>query len=196
MLEHIFGSKTRLKILRIFFQNRKKNLYLRELSRLTAAQINAVRREVANLAAVSIIVEVEDEGGSEPNQSGLKRKYFRLNEACILNPDLESLLIKAKFFSEQKLIEQIAQLGKIEYLLMSGRFLGVEAPTDLLAVGEVPKADLQNLVQAFEKEMGAEVRYTTMKSKEFMYRRDVADRFISELLSQKHVVAIDNLFKL
>lgn len=196
MLEHIFGSKTRLKILRVFFQGKQKNFYLRELSRMIGSQINAVRREIANLLAASIIVEVAGEPSANQGQGRLKRKYFRLNEAGILNPDLESLLIKARFFSEQKLIEQITKLGKIDYLLLSGCFLDAETPTDLLVVGDIPRKDLQELVQIFEKELGQEVRYTAMKSKEFLYRRDVADRFLSDLFSQKHVAAIDRLSKI
>lgn len=194
MLEHIFGSKTRLKMLRIFFQNGDQAFYVRELSRLVGSQINAVRREIANLLEASVIVSAEGEADNQPNSGNSKRKYFRLNEASILNQELRSLLIKARFFSEQKLVEQINQLGKIDYLLLSGCFVGSSsAPTDFLVVGELSRKDLAELVEHFEKEFGGEVRYTIMKTKEFLYRRDVADHFLSDLLSQKHVVAIDRL---
>ena len=147
MLEQIFGSKTRVKLLRVFFQNSDKNFYLRELGRLIGAQINAVRREMANLLAASIVVVVEDEA-KDSHQQGLKRKYFRLNENGILNQDLESLLTKAKFFSEQNLIEQINKLGKIDYLLMSGRFVGVsDSPTDLLVVGEIGRRYYEDITK-------------------------------------------------
>lgn len=194
MLEHIFGSKTRLKLLQVFFQHGDKNFYLRELARLIGTQINAIRREISNLLAASIIVGVEEGNGVKAPRSGARRKYFKLNEAGLLNKDLQSLLVKERFFGQQKLIDQLDGSGKIDWLLLSGSFTGSpEAPTDLLVVGDVTKRSLEDIVQIFEKEFGQEVRYTTMKTKEFLYRRAVADRFLSDLLSQKHVVAIDRI---
>ena len=56
MLEQLFGSKTRVKLLQLFLNNPKKDYYLRQLAREIKGQLNSVRREVNNLEKIGIIV--------------------------------------------------------------------------------------------------------------------------------------------
>ena len=42
--EKLFGSKTRAKLLKLFFENPGKSFYVREMTRVIDEQINSVRR--------------------------------------------------------------------------------------------------------------------------------------------------------
>ena len=53
--EKLFGSKTRAKLLRLFFENPEKSFYVREMTRVIDEQINSVRRELLNLESIGII---------------------------------------------------------------------------------------------------------------------------------------------
>src|SRR5688572_9794793 len=55
MIEQLFGSKTRVKLLYLFFGNPNRSFYVREITRKIDEQINSVRRELANLLSVGII---------------------------------------------------------------------------------------------------------------------------------------------
>ena len=55
MVEQLFGSKTRVKLLRLFYSNPNRSFYVREITRKIDEQINSVRRELANLLNVGII---------------------------------------------------------------------------------------------------------------------------------------------
>jgi predicted transcriptional regulator len=55
MIEQLFGSKTRVKILKHFFKNPEQSYFVRELTRELGEQINSVRRELMNLATFGII---------------------------------------------------------------------------------------------------------------------------------------------
>lgn len=195
MLEYLFGSKTRLKLLRFFFTHPQQKFFVRELSRLMDTQINCVRRELEHLLAARIIIPNKEEGASRPAGRGQsKRKYYQLNADGLLNPELQSLLLKAQIWGEKQLVEAIKKLGAVDYLVLSGRFTGAaETPTDLLIVGNAGHKDLSRLIRLFEEEFGGEVRYTVMGLKEFFYRRDVADKFLSDLLEKPHLAAIDRL---
>ena len=195
MLEYLFGSKTRLKLLRLFFTHPQQSFFVRELSRLMDAQINCVRRELEHLLAAKIIIPSQDEAASVLGGRGRsKRKYYQLNAEGLLNPELRSLLLKAQIWGEKQLVEAIKKLGAVDYLVLSGRFTGaVETPTDLLIVGNAGRKELNRLIHLFEEEFGGEVRYTVMNLKEFLYRRDVADKFLSDLLEKPHLAAIDCL---
>ena len=50
--EKLFGSKTRAKLLDLFFANTNKSFYVREITRLIEEQINSVRRELMNLEGI------------------------------------------------------------------------------------------------------------------------------------------------
>lgn len=198
MLEYLFGSKTRLKLLRLFFNQPEQKFFVRELTRLVDTQINSVRRELAHLLEAKIIIPGEAEESSIEKggkaKAVNKRKYYCLNPQGIINPELQALLLKAQFWGERQLIETVKKIGHIDFLVLAGRFVNLpEAPTDLLIVGNLAKKDLGKLVRVFEDDFGGEVRYTVMTPKEFLYRRDVADKFLSAIFENKHIVAVDNL---
>ena len=54
-LEKLFGSKTRAKLLNLFFSNPEKSFYVREMTRVIEEQIHSVRRELLNLESIDII---------------------------------------------------------------------------------------------------------------------------------------------
>ena len=55
MIEQLFGSKTRVKLLYLFFGNPNRPFYVREITRKVDEQINSVRRELSNLLSIGII---------------------------------------------------------------------------------------------------------------------------------------------
>src|SRR6056297_1399588 len=55
MIEQLFGSKTRTKLLKLFTSNPNRSFYVREITRKIEEQINSVRRELANLLSLGII---------------------------------------------------------------------------------------------------------------------------------------------
>jgi len=55
MVEQLFGSKTRVKLLQLFYSNPNRAFYVREITRKIDEQINSVRRELSNLLNIGII---------------------------------------------------------------------------------------------------------------------------------------------
>src|SRR5580658_9019307 len=56
MIEQLFGSKTRVKLLQLFYSNPNRSFYVREITRKIDEQINSVRRELSNLLSIGIIL--------------------------------------------------------------------------------------------------------------------------------------------
>lgn len=199
MLEYIFGSKTRLKLLSLFLKNPGRNFFVRELSRKIGSQLNAVRREIDNLLKIGLIVERSDRApsaGVKKASGEDKRKYYCLNPVGKLNQELLTLLIKDQLLTEENFINTLKESNSVDYLILSGRFVGEEAaPTDILIVGSLAAKEARRLIKLFEKETGRELRYTVMSKREFLYRRDVADKFLTTLLEGRHIVALDKIHK-
>src|SRR5579872_3813536 len=70
MIEQLFGSKTRVKLLQLFYGNPNRSFYVREITRKIDEQINSVRRELANLLSIGII-------SSDTNNN---RLYYEVNQ--------------------------------------------------------------------------------------------------------------------
>ena len=58
MFEQLFGSKTRVKLLSLFYNNPERPFYVREITRKIDEQINSVRRELQNLLNIGIVRSV------------------------------------------------------------------------------------------------------------------------------------------
>lgn len=188
--EHLFGSKTRLKLLNVFLQNPERAFFVRELVRRIGSQIHSVRRELLNLCRIGI---VETSGGilEKGASSELRKKFFRANRDFLLYDELQMLVRKSHVLVERNLVNRIAGLGEVTYLALCGRFLGEQAPIDMLVVGKVPPPLLARLMKKKENDIGFEVNYTLMTPDEFVYRRDITDRFLYSILESKKVVMIN-----
>lgn len=194
MLEHLFGSKTRVLLLRLFLNNPEKFFFVRELSRNLGLQLNSIRRELANLEKIGILGFCTKEDLEKEVEKSLKdnKKYYKLNQNFVFADELRALLIKAQLILETSLAEKVEKLGQVSFFLLSGVFVGQEeSPVDLLAVGEVSRKKFNRLIAEFERELGQTINYTIMSLEDFRYRRDVTDKFIYDLLEGKNLIVVD-----
>jgi len=200
MLEQLFGSKTRVRLLRLFLNNHKAAYFVRELTRKIGSQINAVRNELDNLVAMGILIVVQEEkntaaaAGTKKKAGASQKKFYKLNTDALLYPELKALFTKSRVLLEKDLVKKLAGLGSISYLALTGVFVGPEpAPTDVFIVGRVNREKIVSMIKSFEQEIGHEVNYTVMTPQEYKYRRDVTDRFLYSILESKKIVVLDQL---
>ena len=85
----LFGSKTRVKILNLFFSNPKKQFFVRELEREVKVQINAIRRELVNLKKVGLIDCVV----SKNKQGGNHYKFYKLRKDSEFYKNLRRIIL-------------------------------------------------------------------------------------------------------
>ncbi len=196
MLEHLFGSKTRVKLLRTFFQQPAQPFFVRELTRLIDTQINAVRREIDLLLSIGLIKEIEHRAPASDVKAGAQlRKYYMLNTDASLYPELHALLLKGESLGEQHMIDAIREkAGDVRLLLLTGRFTGEKrADTDMLFVGAIDERSVAKIIAQYEKEHHIEIRYTVMTEAEYRDRRHVMDKFLYSLFEGKHTTLVDLL---
>lgn len=195
MLENIFGSRTRVKLLKIFLTHPGEYYFVRELSRQTEEKLNSVRRELDNLQEIGLI-KVEDAVKMNLEQGGekQKKKFYTVNTDFPLYSEFKNLIMKSRLLLEKSLAKDINNLGRVKFLVLSGIFVDQpDTKTDMLLVGDINKGKLKTLVNKLEKSFDQEIRYTVMDSKEFDYRNQVTDKFLFEVLEGKKIVVIDNL---
>lgn len=185
MLEQIFGSRTRVKLLRLLLTNPKSSYFVRELTRKIGERINSVRRELGNLERIGLLF-VEEKG---------QKKYYKANINHILFPELKSLILKSQLTLERNLARSLKGIGQISYLALTGIFTSAkDSQTDVLIVGKVNRQKLKRLIARFRKDFNHRIRYTVMSKKEFEYRNNMTDRFIYNIMENKLIVIIDKIF--
>lgn len=185
MLDQLFGSKTRTKILRMFFTKAQDRFFVREITRVINERINSVRRELDNLESFGLVKSELDNN----------KKYYFLNERFPLFKELKDLVIKSRFFIEKNYINKFKKLSGVKYLVLTGFFVSLkeETLTDVLIVGKVAKSEVEKIVNTMSNEFMEDINYTIMDMKEFKYRQNMTDKFLYSILKNKKIVVIDKL---
>jgi len=188
MIEQLFGSKTRVKLLQLFYTNPNRSFYVREITRKIDEQINSVRRELANLLSIGII--------SSENTNN--RLYYEVDQKYEYYEALAAIFggkkVSPAKTTKTKIDDSsdITSIGNVELALYTGQFTRDEsAGVDILIVGDVNQTKTQKFINELEAKEGKEIRFTVMPRKEFEYRKQVKDRFINGVLSAKCQVLID-----
>jgi hypothetical protein len=192
MVEQLFGSKTRVKLLSLFFNNPGRPFYVREITRKIDEQINSVRRELANLLSIGL---VSSDGSNN-------RLYYEVNPKYEYYEQLRSIFttmpVKSKdpvvkeTREEDKIIKRLRTTGQVSYAFLTGSFArDSRTNVDIFVVGDVNKARLAKVVAEMEKDMGRELNYSALTPDEYDYRLSLNDRFVNNLLEAKKIVIID-----
>lgn len=194
MLEHFFGSKTRVKLLKTFFRSPDRTFYVRELARLIETQLNAVRREIANLEKVGLLVHVSSDKVSAKEFGTERSKFYQLNTGAMLYAELKALLMKAELMQEQQLMDEIrAKAGSLKLFLLTGQFTHEgEVGTDMVLVGTVKPLVVAKIIERYEGDLGKSIRYTVMDEQEFRDRQHIGDRFLYSIFEAKHVMLVND----
>lgn len=193
MIEQLFGSKTRVKLLQLFYSNPNRSFYVREITRKIDEQINSVRRELSNLLNVGIITSdnTNNKLYYEVNQKyeyfdpftiifggGAKKRTTRSKAAATTTSPAEEDDLKA--------------LGHVELAVLTGQFTRDESTgVDLVLVGDVNMNAVTKYIAELEAKEGKDIRYTVMKPGDFKYRQQIKDRFVSQLIKAKKQVLVD-----
>jgi len=189
MIEQLFGSKTRVKLLYLFYGNPNRSFYVREITRKIDEQINSVRRELSNLLAIGIITSdsTDNKLYYEVNQ---KFEHYEPLLSIFGGKAKPGIVRKAKAVSGEQ--ADLLSIGNVELALYTGQFTRDESTgIDLLIVGNVNQNKLHKFVTELEAKEGKEIRYTVFSGEDFRYREQIHDRFIDLLKRAKKQVLID-----
>jgi predicted transcriptional regulator len=193
MIEQLFGSKTRVKLLQLFYSNTNRSFYVREITRKIDEQINSVRRELSNLLSIGIITSdnTNNKLYYEVNQ---KYKYYEpLHE--IFGGGVRKVVSKKTGNLDEQQTETESDLkavGHIDLAVYTGQFTRDESSgIDFLVVGDVNPNALQKYIDELEAKENKTIRYTIMSLPDFRYRQQIRDRFATAIAQSKKQVLVD-----
>lgn len=190
MIDALFGSKTRVKLLHLFLSNPGRAFYVREITRKIDEQINSVRRELANMLSVGII----------KSENSNNKLYYEVNQEYVHYESLRQIFVdttpESKALKEVETVgdwtKRLKPLGDVRVAIMAGQLIhGSDAEVDLILAGSINKTQAKKFVKELEEDEGKSLNYVVMTYQDFYYRLSIKDKFVMSVINTKHTVIAD-----
>ena len=185
ILEVLFGSKAKTRILRFFLLNSDKEYSIPEIASKNMLSTAAVRKEINELKKIKFLVEKVRKGV----------KCYILDHEFCFHGELKGLFAKSTASPETGSLSKLKNIGDVKLALVSGIFLNYpKSKVDMVLVANnVSRTKLKSVMNGLEAEVGKEVSFVLMNSEEFKYRLDMLDRFLLDFMEGTHLELIDKI---
>lgn len=178
ILGKLLGSQARVKIMRLFLLNKDKSFNNKEIVKRSRVSQNIIRKELNALESVNFIKK--------------RTTGWSFNRSFKYTREFEGLLVSADTLDEQAIADSFKKVGRVKLLVVSGVFIkNKDSRVDLLIVGDKMKRNkIEEGVLKLEAEIGAEIIYALFDTKEFIYRLNMYDKLIRDILDFPHKVIL------
>ena len=178
IINRLFSSKIRIKLLDIFLSHPDARFYIRELERKIDEEAKNISRELQNLENLGLLIS-EKKGN---------QKYYSVKEDFFLYPELKRIIFKTTGVLGL-LKEAVARLKGIEAAFMYGSYAtGKETESsdiDLIIIGKPDLTELNEMISRLEDKLNREINYMCFDREEYEERKKTKDAFISGVLSDE-----------
>lgn len=184
-LARLFGSFSRLKLLRLFLFNEEASFTVADIAFRTKTAKDVVRKELTQLTAAEVVRKRASKAGAA---YGANRKF----------PYYDALLAFLRgttSINDADIIALIKKAGAIRLVAMSGMFTGAaESKVDILIVGDnIDDKKLEAAIHSLEAHLGRELAYASFTTVDFRYRVGVYDRLIRDIFDYPHRTILDKI---
>ena len=178
ILGKIFGNTARVKIMRLFLLNKSKGFTTKDVVKRSRANSAVARKELNLLASIGLIKK--------------RPSAWFYDYSFKYSKPLEELLVGADAPDKEAIATSFKKVGRIKLLLVSGVFIKHKASrVDLLIVGnKLKRSKIEEGVRKLEAEIGAELVYAVFETKEFIYRLNMYDKLVRDILDFPHDVIL------
>ncbi len=206
ILEKMFGSAGKVKIMRLFLFNPKRVYSQKEVSDRAKVSPKSTKRDITILEKMGLIkrkasfrlVPRKTQFPSDAPEAKMRQEKFSgyiLNESFPYLIPLQNLLINLSTIKDEYIIEQIQPSGKMKLVVLAGIFIqDPGSRVDILVVGDgLKKKKLDATMKALEAEIGKELRYAAFETSDFKYRTDMYDKLMRDILDYPHKKIVNKL---
>ena len=189
ILGKLFGSEAKVKIIRLFLLGRDTIFDTATIASRINEDTTKTRRELANLEKTALIKR------KARKHNGKNVVGFVLNNNFSYLAPLHNLLINSAPLQPKEIIRKVSSLGTIKLIIVSGVFIqDSDSRADILIVGDnIKKGQLSNVIRNLEAEVGKELRYVHFATADFLYRLNMYDKLIRDILDYPHVKLVNKL---
>jgi len=178
-------SKTREKILRLFFSDTEKKYYLRELERILNLPVGNIRRELLSL---------EKAGLFKREEMG-KQVYYSLNKESPIFEEFKKIVSKI-IGVEGSLKKELMKIKGIKIAFLYGSFAKSRenslSDIDLMMIGNPDEDKLVSRITKLESQLNREVNYNIFSESDLREKIKSEDVFLKDVIFGKKIFIIGN----
>jgi len=181
ILAKVLGNSARVKIMRLFLLNRSKGFSSKDVVKRSRVSPAAVRKELRLLSSIGFIKK----------RSAVSSEWY-FNSLFKYGEEFKNLLLSSDTLSKQIILNNFKKVGKIKLVTISGIFIkNQDSRVDLLIVGDKMKRNkIEEGIKKIEAEIGTELVYAIFETKEFLYRLNMYDKLVRDILDYPHEVVL------
>jgi len=191
----LFGSPTRLKLLRFFLFNPSKEFSFDDISRRARLVRRTARTEMDALLRAGVIkkkvfFELAPKAGKKVRVSGLA-----LDKTFPELPALQTFLFETAPLDGKNVIRHLRKAGTLDVVVATGVFMrNFEQRLDLLiAMKKLSESKVETAVRSLESELGIEIRFAAMETEDLIYRVGMHDRLTRDVFDYPHDLLVDKI---
>jgi predicted nucleotidyltransferase len=175
VLELLFSSTARVKVLSLLLLNPETSFYQRQIGVLTVLPIRAVQREVQRLETLGLVTRF-----ARGNQV-----YYQVNRDFFLFPELKSIFLKTVGL-KAVLGEALQDTENIALAFVYGSYASDQETTasdiDLLVVSSFSSRTVRATLKLAEEQVHREINYVLFSPEEFRAKVRAGDGFLRNVL--------------
>lgn len=198
-LGKLFGSDARVKIMRLFLLNPEMLFDAADIMSRSKVSKKNFSREMRILESAgfvkgkSFFKESEKKVGVKIKKVKKRVSGWQLNFSYGHLKALRQLLVENSSFEHKDLLSRFRSAGKIKLFIVAGVFIkNPDSRVDLMIVGDsLKRGSIENVLRALESEIGRELVYTMFTTNDFLYRLNMQDKLIRDILDYPHEKILD-----
>ena len=188
-LGKLFGSETKVKIMKLFLFNPEHVYSMRDIAERVKSDSSKVRKEILVLEKIGLMKR------RVTNKNKTNGHGFVLDPQFPYLLQLQNFLVNIEPLHPKEIVRKINKIGTIKLVIISGVFIQeTESRVDILIVGDgIRKTALENTIKTLESEIGKELKFAHFTTEDFQYRLRMFDKLTRDILDYPHRKVLNRL---
>ena len=184
MIDKLFGSKLRARILSWLFLHVDERYFVRQLKGLLKEDVSNISRELSRLADMGILI-CQTEG---------RQKYYQANKDCPVFAELRGLILKTAGLVDvlRGALKPLSK--KIKLAFVYGSFAANSAKAgsdvDLMVIGSCSFGEVVDAVANAQEKLGREINPSVYPVDEFKNKIAAGHHFIKTVMAGAKIFLI------
>ncbi len=183
--EQFFNSDIKARLVKFFIYNSSGSFEVKDIAQRLELKSNSIKKYLQELV----------DAGFLRSRKIKSSKIYSQDPRCPFKKELKDLVLQFSAASHEKLLKEVKKIGTVKLVVLGGVFLNTDRfRVDIFIVADkLKEAQFKKFLKKLEAEVGKEISFATMTTKEFKYRTDMFDRFVRDVLEFPHEKIVNKL---
>lgn len=186
ILSKLFGGDTRVRVMRLFVSHPGVVFDKDDVVKRCRVSSDELSKELREFEKIGLITKKKMHG---------RGAAIALSETFPYLDALQNLLMNFDLLGKKEVTTRFERAGKIKLVIAAGIFIqNPESRLDILIVGDkLKRSIIENGIKSLEADMGRELRFACFDTEDFVYRMNVYDKLVRDVLDYPHKKLVNKL---